>query len=192
MSTTDRVPTPGFQQMATLLALGWALTNIAYALYDLPLKFVLKEQLHLDARQISTFFALGVFSNYIKPLAGVLTDSVPLFGTRRRWYLLGSLTLCGLGWLVLGLVPKRYGPMLVTFAITYTMVMVISTTLGGVMVEAAQRFQAAGRLTAQRIAMFRMGTLAGGPMGGLLATLPLLVPLGFSALLHFKIGRAHV
>lgn len=185
MSTTDRASTPGFQQMATLLALGWALTNIAYALYDLPLKFVLKEQLHLDARQISAFFAIGVFSNYIKPLAGMLTDSVPLFGTRRRWYLLGSLTLCGIGWLVLGLVPKRYTPMLVTFTITYTMVMVISTTLGGVMVEVAQRFQAAGRLTAQRIAMFRIGTLAGGPLGGFLATLPILVPLGGSALLHF-------
>ena len=188
MSTTDPAVTDAplpFSKMALLLAFGWALTNIAYALYDLPLKFVLKEQLHLDAPQISAFFALGVFSNYVKPLAGILTDSVPLFGTRRRWYLIGSLTLCGIGWLVLGLVPKRYEPMLLTFAITYTMVMFISTTLGGVMVEAAQRFQAAGRLTAQRIAMFRMGTLVGGPLGGLLATLPLIVPLLFSSLLHF-------
>ena len=36
-------PAPGFQQMALLLAVGWALTNIAYAIYDLPLKFVLKD-----------------------------------------------------------------------------------------------------------------------------------------------------
>ena len=85
-STTDRTTpaAPGFSQMAVLLALGWALTNIAYAIYDLPLKFVLKDELRLNAQQISAFFAIGVFTNYVKPLAGILVDSVPLFGTRRR------------------------------------------------------------------------------------------------------------
>ena len=41
-STTDRTTpaAPGFSQMALLLALGWALTNIAYAIYDLPLKIL--------------------------------------------------------------------------------------------------------------------------------------------------------
>jgi predicted MFS family arabinose efflux permease len=184
-TATISAPAPGLRQMALLLAIGWALTNIAYAIYDLPLKFVLKDELRLDAQQISAFFALGVFSNYVKPLAGILTDSVPLFGTRRRHYLLISLFLCGTGWLVLGIVPRQYTVMLVTFTITYTMVMVISTTLGGVMVEAGQRFQAAGRLTAQRIAMFRVGSLAGGPLGGKLATYPLLVALGGTAALHF-------
>jgi predicted MFS family arabinose efflux permease len=171
--------------MALLLAVGWGLTNIAYAIYDLPLRFVLKDELHLDAQAISAFFALGLFSNYVKPLAGILTDSVPLFGTRRRHYLLFSLFLCGTGWLFLGTVPRRYTVMLATFAITYTMVMVISTTLGGVMVEAGQRFRAAGRLTAQRIAMFRIGSLAGGPLGGKLAAYPLLLALGGTASLHF-------
>ncbi len=171
--------------MSLLLAVSWALTNIAYAIYDLPLKFVLKDELHLDAAQISAFFAIGIVTNYVKPLAGILTDSVPLFGTRRRHYLLLSLLLCGIGWLVLGLVPRRYGVLLATFAVTYSMVVVISTTLGGVMVETAQRFQAAGRLTAQRIAMFRVGVLAGGPLGGYLAKLPLIVALSGSAGLHF-------
>ena len=181
----DAKPAPNFSQMALLLALAWAMTNIAYAIYDLPLKFVLKDELHLNAAQISLFFAIGVVSNYVKPLAGILIDSVPILGTRRRWYLLSSLFLCGVGWLILGIVPRNYAMMLATFAITYTMVMIISTTLGGVMVEAAQRFGAAGRLTAQRIAMFRVGTLVGGPIGGLLATLPLIVTMGFSAALHF-------
>jgi len=188
MSTKDQPqPASDFPRMALILALCWGLTNIAYAIYDLPLKFVLKDELKLNAQQISAFFALGVFTNYIKPLAGVFIDSVPLFGTRRRWYLLGSLFLCGIGWLILGIVPREYYVMLVTFALTYSMVMVISTTLGGVMVEAAQRYQAAGRLTAQRIAMFRVGTLAGGPLGGWLATMPLIVTMVGSASLHFAL-----
>ena len=182
---TDVPSLPGFSRMALLLALGWGLTNIAYAIYDLPLKFVLKEELKLNAQQISAFFALGVFSNYVKPLAGILTDSVPLFGTRRRWYLILSLLLCGIGWLILGSVPRNYNLMLGVFATTYTMVMIISTTFGGVMVETAQRFEAAGRLTAQRIGMFRFGSLAGGPLGGFLAKFPLLFTLSLSATLHF-------
>jgi MFS family permease len=176
---------PGLSKMALLLLLGWGLSNIAYALYDLPLKFVLKDELRLNPQQISAFFAIGIFTNYIKPLAGILTDSVPLFGTRRLWYLLLSLFLCGVGWLVLAAVPRTYSAMLITFALTYSMVVVISTTLGGVMVEAGQRYQAAGRLTAQRIAMFRVGALAGGPIGAQLARFPLYVSLSGSALLHF-------
>lgn len=178
-------PDPRLRSISLLLAVGWAFTNIAYAIYDLPLKFVLKDQLHLDAPAISMFFALGVFSNYVKPLAGILTDCFPLFGTRRRGYLLLSLLLCGIGWLVLGVIPRRYGLMLGVFAATYTMVMVISTTLGGVMVEAALKFQAAGRLTAQRIGMFRVGVLAGAPLGGFLASLPLIVTMSLSSILHF-------
>ncbi|MGC4048086.1 MAG: hypothetical protein QM758_30210 [Armatimonas sp.] len=177
----------GLSKMAMLLMLGWGLSNIAYALYDLPLKFVLKDELKLNPQQISAFFALGIFTNYIKPLAGILTDSVPLFGTRRRWYLLLSLFLCGVGWLVLAFVPRTYNAMLITFALTYSMVVVISTTLGGTMVEVGQRFQAAGRLTAQRIAMFRVGSLAGGPLGAQLAKFPLFVSLSGSALLHFAL-----
>ena len=48
----EPAPGPGFRQMALLLAVGWALTNIAYAIYDLPLKFVLKEELHV--RKVTT------------------------------------------------------------------------------------------------------------------------------------------
>ena len=187
LKDADKPSLPGFSQMMLLLALGWGLTNIAYAIYDLPLKFVLKEELHLNAQQISAFFALGVFSNYVKPLAGILTDSVPLFGTRRRWYLIFSLFLCGIGWLILGVVPRHYATMLAVFATTYTMVMIVSTTFGGVMVETAQRFAAAGRLTAQRIGMFRLGALAGGPLGGFLAKFPLLLTLSLSATLHFAL-----
>ncbi len=187
MSNPDRDEALPFSKMGLLLALGWGLTNIAYAIYDLPLKFVLKDELHLDAQQISKFFALGVFSNYVKPLAGILTDSVPLFGTRRRWYLILSLFFCGIGWLILGSVPRNYTTMLAVFATTYTMVMIISTTFGGVMVETAQRFAAAGRLTAQRIGMFRLGALAGGPLGGFLAKFPLLLTLSLSATLHFTL-----
>lgn len=175
------------QTMSLLLALGWLGTNLGYSIADLPFKFLLKEQLHLSPPEISAFMALGIFTNYVKPFAGILTDSFPLFGTRRRHYLLISLTGCGLGWLLLSLVPLKYSALLVTYMLMYSMVVFISTTLGGVMVEYGTRFKAAGRLTAQRIGMFKAAALAGGPLGGFLASYPFVLTASITAGLHFML-----
>src|SRR5579862_5693647 len=76
------------RDLALLLAMGWLVTNLALSIADLPLKYLLKDSLRLNAAAVAAFFALGNFTNYIKPIAGLFTDSVPLLGTRRRHYLL--------------------------------------------------------------------------------------------------------
>lgn len=183
----------GLPSMALLLWLGWAGTNIGINVADLPMRFLLKDNLHCTAEQISLFFALGAFSNYIKPLAGLLVDGVPLFGTRRRWYLILSLLGSGVLWLLLAVVPRTYSILLGTYAILYVTIVFTSTSLGGVMVEVGQRFNAAGRLTAQRISAFRIGTLLGGPVGGFLAQrTPFMVPIGIASLLHLILVPLYV
>ncbi|MCS6774923.1 MAG: hypothetical protein NZ557_00115 [Chthonomonadaceae bacterium] len=171
--------------LSLVLALSWLGTNLGYAIAGLPFRFLLKEQLRLSPPEISAFLALGIFTNYIKPFAGILTDSVPLCGTRRRHYLLFGLIGCGLGWLLLSVVPLRYGVLLATYMAMYATVVLISTTLGGVMVEVGIRFRAAGRLTAQRVGMFKLAALAGGPIGGYLASKPFLLTAAIVAGLHF-------
>jgi predicted MFS family arabinose efflux permease len=170
--------------MAFLIGLGWLGTNLGIAVADLPLKFLLKDDLHLTPQQIAGFFALGAFTNYIKPVAGLLTDSIPLFGTRRRHYLILSLLGSGLLWLLLAFVPRTYGSMLSTYAVLYMTIVFTSTTLGGVMVEAGTLYGAAGRLTAQRIGMFRLASLVGGPIGGVLASSPFWLAMAITAGLH--------
>ena len=173
--------------MSILLAVGWLGTNLAYNIAGIPFQLLLKNEMKLSAPEISAFMFWAMSLNYIKPFAGILTDSVPLFGTRRRSYLLISLTLCGLGWLLLSLVPRRYGILLTTYFLMYAMVVFISTTLGGVMVEIGTRFKIAGRLTAQRIAMFKVGALFGSPLGGYLATRPFVLTASIVAGLHFML-----
>lgn len=170
--------------LALLMWLGWFGTNLGIAVADLPLRFLLKDKLHCTAAAVSAFFALGAFTNYIKPLAGVLVDSVPLFGTRRRWYLILSLLGSGVFWILLAIVPRTYNILLVTYAILYVTIVFTSTSLGGVMVEVGHRFNAAGRLTAQRIGAFRLGSLLGGPIGGYLSTSPFLVAMTAASVLH--------
>jgi predicted MFS family arabinose efflux permease len=156
----------GYHGQSVLINSGWLGTNLGLAIGEFYLKFVLKEALNLSAGAVSWFFFVGQFLNYIKPVAGVLTDSFPLLRTRRRAYLLISLTLTGIGWLLLGAVPREYGAMLVVYTLTYSNVVFTSTTLGGVMVEAGTRFRAEGRFTAQRIGMFKLGALIGAPLSG--------------------------
>src|SRR5205807_1419851 len=99
----------GFGAVWLLIGAGLLGTHLGYSIADLPFKYLLKDRLALDAAAVSFFFAATQFTNYIKPLAGILTDALPIFGTRRRHYLLISLTGCGLMWFVLGIVPRRYG-----------------------------------------------------------------------------------
>jgi predicted MFS family arabinose efflux permease len=172
------------RRMSFLMALGWLGTNLGIAVADLPLKFLLKDDLHLTPQAIAGFFALGAFTNYIKPIAGLLTDSIPLFGTRRRHYLLLSLLGSGLLWLLLSAVPRTYTSLLCTYAVLYMTIVFTSTTLGGVMVEVGTLYGAAGRLTAQRIGMFRLGSLLGGPIGGALASSPFGIAMAVTAALH--------
>ncbi len=174
-------------RIALLLALGWLGTNVALAISEFTLKFYLKDALGLAPAAIAGFFAIGQFTNYIKPVAGVLTDGIPIFGTRRRHYLLLGLGLGGILWLALGLVPRSYGWLLATYTLFYITVVLTSTTLGGRMVEAGIEHNAAGRLTAQRIGMFRLGALIGGPIGGYLAGYPFFISVAISAAIHFAL-----
>lgn len=174
-----------FRAFYILIGLGWLGTNLAYSVADLPIKFLLKDGLGLSAAAIALFLAIGHFTNYIKPLAGIITDAIPFRGTRRRHYLLLGLTVCGLMWLVLSAVPKTYGWLLGTYSLMYISVVLISTVLGGVMVEGGARFHATGRLSAQRVGIFRIVGLVGGPLGGWLANHDFLLTASIVASLHF-------
>ena len=173
-----------FPRLALLISLGWLGTNLGLNIGEFTLKFLLKDGLKLSAAALAGFFVIGQFTNYIKPVAGILTDSVPLFGTRRRSYLMISLFGTGLLWLLLCVVPRNYQAMLVTYTILYSTVVLTSTSLGGFMVEIGNRYNKAGKLTSQRIAMFRVGTLAGQPLGGFLANYSFAYAAVITAALH--------
>ncbi len=180
--------TPGtLSRLAFIISLGWLGTNLGLGFANLPLKFILISDLKLTPQAVAGFFAVGQFFNYIKPAAGLLCDSVPLFGYRRRYYLLLSLLITGLAWLIMNVVPRTANSLLLTYTLLYIMVVFTSTSLGGVMVEIGTRFRAAGRMTAQRIAMFRIGSLFGDLIGGRLATMPFVITASLASLLHLML-----
>lgn len=177
--------------MALIVGLGWFFTNVALSVMELPLKFLLKDQvaykgrIGLSTQDVALFIAIATFSNYVKPIFGLLTDSVPLFGTRRKGYLLVGLALAGIGYLVLPWSPRQYWPLLVIYAAVYTAVVLVSTVFGGVMVEVGHTYGSTGRLSAQRVGIVRAIPILVGRLGGWLSTIAFYWATGIAAVCHF-------
>ena len=49
-----------FKSISMILATGWLVTNIALEIAKLPMNYLLKDQLHLDAAGIAMFFLIGI------------------------------------------------------------------------------------------------------------------------------------
>ena len=144
---------------------------------NLALRYLLKDELHLTAAQLAAFFAITKLAWYCKPFAGLLTDNVRLFGTRRKGYLVTFSLVAAVLWFALAFVPGSYGTMLwLVVAINFAL-MIAHTTLGGILVEAGQSLQATGRISAVRSGSESFGWLVTGLVAGWIAVN--LGPYGF-------------
>lgn len=155
---------------AVLIGAGvFATTMSQPAVLRLPFQNLLKADLHVSRQMMASFFALSTLAWYFKPLAGIFTDSVPLFGTRRKYYLVLSALIAGALYLVVGVVPRTYMSVLVAMIAVNCMLVVGSTVVGGLIVEIGNRERATGRLNSSRYVVMNACTLIGGPLGGFLA-----------------------
>ena len=169
------------RRTASLLSMGWLLTWMALWTPSLPLNLYLKNTLHLGAGAIAAFGLVAGFASYVKPIAGLLSDNLTLFGTRRKHYLLLSTLLGGICWLLVGVLPKTYSVLLFMQAMIMAMVMVASTALGGLLVDSGKRNNTVGRLSSQRYGINNLTTLIVGPLGGYLASRTFGLTIGICA-----------
>lgn len=131
----------------------------------LPLNALLTH-MGLNSDQAATFLSLAMLPWSFKIIAGLLVDGVPLFGSRRRSYLLLSALTAAIAWPFMGFASADYRLLL---ALTFGMNIAIvfgSTTSGGLLVEAGQRFGMSGRLSSLRtVAQFLGGGVAAAVSG---------------------------
>jgi hypothetical protein len=171
---------------ATVMAAGIFATTFVQlqGLGYLPFNHLLQKVMGFNSDQAATFFSLSMLPWTFKIVSGLLVDGVPLFGSRRRGYLLLSALTAAALWMVmglspatwtkLGLSPESYFHVLLALAIGMNTAIVFgSTTSGGLLVEAGQRFGVTGRLSSLRVFAQNLGAGLGLPLGGLLATLAL-------------------
>lgn len=126
---------------------------------------------------------LGVFW-YLKPLAAILLETVPIF-SHRRICLIGAVSAAAVLWLVPLFSATLPGPV---FVIALNALLAFaSTILGGYLVEQAQQMGATGRLGALHQAAAHLGALT-APLLGFVIGRSLDMPPIVSACLLLGLG----
>jgi len=158
---------------ARRLVLVFAIVYFAQGMWYLPnlsITFLLKDTFGLSAAQTATFFSITVIPWLIKPVYGLISDFVPLFGQRRRSYFILTSGLAA----AMGLILTMMG------SYTYWAVAIFFTLMGlglaftdvltdALMVENGQRLGLTGPFQAVQWAAISSASILVGIGGGWLA-----------------------
>ena len=182
------VKSPRYRNLALIMSLGMFASTFAQTgvlgLY--PFRFLLKDQLHEGAFRVALFMQLAAMPWNLKIIAGIICDGLPLFGSRRRYYLLLSTLFSGLLWLAVACVPPAFAPLVIMATIMNIALVFVSTVSGGLLVEGGQAFRATGRLSAWRVVAMNVANL-GIPLGAFIATQSLAITAMAAALPLFVV-----
>jgi len=137
----------------------------------IPLKNLLKNQLHEDKAATAAFFFWLGLAWYFKPFFGIFADAFPFLGTRRKSYILAGSLLSVAGFIALIYTPHRYVPLLAMCIAINVFMVITSTAVGGYMTEKAQALRASGGFASVFQIAYQMAGVIGGPLGGVLAGL---------------------
>ena len=140
-----------------------------------PLTWYLKEVQGWTPLQISAGLAVLDLPWIVKPLYGAISDFLPLFGYRRRSYLLlaNAAAIAAFVW-----VAQEHAPAAIVLALLVTSIaMAISSTLcGALLVENGQRYNSNGAFVNQQWLWFNVALVLASLAGG--ALVQLLSPAG--------------
>jgi len=135
-----------------------------------PIFFLLKDGLHLTAAGTATFMAIVAVAWNIKPLYGLTSDFFPLFGYRRKSYLILTSALAAGAWFLLGSQPDyAYGPTLLILAVCGLGLAFSDVLCDAVMVETGKPLGMTGRFQAVQWGSINTASVLAGIGGGWLS-----------------------
>jgi MFS family permease len=160
--------TPDAQRLAIL----FAVVYFAQGMWSLPnqtLTITLKER-GLTAGQVATFFSFSIIPWLIKPAYGLLSDCVPLFGRRRKSYLLLTSALAAGAGLAMGLAaPHSYWWLVGLVTVMGLGLAFTDVLVDALMIESGKSRGLTGAFQAVQWGAIYMATVLVGELGGLLA-----------------------
>jgi len=114
-------------------------TNGLASLPNLAIKFLLKEVLNITPAGMSYFQAVVILAWVIKPLWGFISDSFPVFGYRRKSYLIITSVIACMIWIFLGSLQQYNALILLAFiTLSYIAYAFQDVVTDGLMVEAGK------------------------------------------------------
>lgn len=133
-----------------------------------PLSFYLKEVHGWTALQVTAYLAVFNLPWIVKPIYGAVSDFMPLFGYRRRPYLLAANigAIAGFLWITQLTAPEQ---LVWALQLTAYGMAISSTVCGAVLVENGQRLGESGRFVNQQWLWFNAAAMTAAVVGGQLA-----------------------
>ena len=162
---------PGDKTATRQLLLFFALVYVVEGLGQIagliaqPLNYYLKTAQGWTPLQITAFVSLFNLPWIIKPLYGLISDFVPLFGYRRKSYLIlvNAAAIAGFVWTTRLTAP---GDLFVALTVTAYAMAISSTLCGAVLVENGQRLHESGTFVNQQWLWFNIAAMAAAIVGG--------------------------
>jgi len=130
-----------------------------------PLNYYLKQVHGWTPLQITAYLTLFNLPWIIKPIYGLISDFIPLFGYRRKSYLVLANVAAAIGFFF---ASQLTAPDQLVFALMLTAyAMAISSTLcGAVLVENGQRLQQSGTFINQQWLWYNIAAMTAAILGG--------------------------
>lgn len=130
-----------------------------------PLTYYLKEVHGWTALQVTAFITVFNVPWVIKPVYGLVSDFLPLFGYRRKSYLLIANVLAVGGYFWATQVNTPHLLLLALMLTAYAMA-ISSTLCGAVLVENGQQLHESGKFVNQQWLWFNVAAMAAAIVGG--------------------------
>ena len=130
-----------------------------------PLSYYLKEVYAWTPVQVTAFLTTFNLPWIIKPLYGLISDFVPLFGYRRKSYLILANVLAT-GSYLLATQIETPGQLLFVLLLTAYAMAISSTLCGALLVENGQRFGTSGTFVNQQWLWFNIAAMSASIIGG--------------------------
>src|SRR4029077_10111920 len=130
-----------------------------------PLNYFLKEQYGWTPVQVTAYLTVLNFPWIIKPVYGIVSDFIPLFGYRRKAYLVlaNGAAAAAYFWVASLTAP---GEILFALLLTAYAMAASSTLSGAVLVENGQRLGVSDRFVNQEWLWFNVAAMASALVGG--------------------------
>lgn len=144
-----------------------------FCLIAQPLEYFLLKNEEYNAAQVAWFLSILMIPWIVKPVFGIVSDFLPLWGTRRRSYLLLAAVTASLGFLAMAsLLTQDHHHMIVTLislTITSTAMALSTVVLCALVAAESHRQPARGRkLFALQAGAYYAASIGSGLLGGYL------------------------
>lgn len=130
-----------------------------------PLNYFLKQVYGWTPVQVTAWLTILNLPWIIKPVYGIVSDFVPLFGYRRKAYLVVANAVAAGAYLWVARIAAPHQLILVLLLTAYAMA-ISSTLCGAVLVENGQRLRASDRFVNQQWLWFNIAAMGSAFIGG--------------------------